>query len=117
MWKWKPRPEHGGGYEGSDRAERQSAERVLSATERQALRLPAINEEKEVLDKEALEDEKFAVTMGPLGGWVFDKCQPRKWGPNGLVIFKAMFLGFMWTFMMAVYPILLDIVIAMARRL
>jgi hypothetical protein len=90
---------------------------VLSATERQALRLPAINEEKEALEKQRLEDEKFAQTLGPFGGWVFDKCQPRKWGPNGIVMFKTMYLAFMWTFMMAVYPILLDIVISMGRRL
>lgn len=116
-WQWKPRPGHGGGYEGSDRAERPSAERVLSATERQALRLPAINEEKEVLERQRLEDAKFAEALGPFGGWVFDKCQPRKWGPNGIVAFKAMYLMFMWTFMMAVFPILLDIVITMGRLL
>jgi len=114
-WQWKPRPEHGGGYEGSDRVERPSARRALSATERQALRLPALDEEREARERQQLEDQEFAQTLGPFGGWVFDTLQPRKWGPHGILVFKMMYLAFMWNFMMAAYPIFLDVARSLDR--
>mmetsp|Transcript_27934 Transcript_27934/g.54946 ORF Transcript_27934/g.54946 Transcript_27934/m.54946 type:complete len:254 (-) Transcript_27934:420-1181(-) len=98
-----------GGRAGSDSVRQTTAsqaKRQFTAEERQALRLPVVDEQKLAFEQE---DKKLENDLGPVASWAYRKCQPRKWGPHGVLQFKLLFFAFMWVFMMSVSPYLIDI--------
>jgi hypothetical protein len=90
------------------------AKRKFTAEERLALRLPVVDEQKIAFEQE---DNVIQENLGPLGGWVYRKCQPRRWGPHGILQFKLLLFAFMWVFMTSVSPFLIDIFISLERRM
>jgi len=90
------------------------AKRQFTAEERQALRLPVVDEQKLAFEQE---DKEVENRLGLLAGWVYRKVQPRRWGPHGVFQFKALFFAFMWVFMMIVSPFLIDILIRLESRM
>jgi len=144
-WHWAPRPEYvgateededpiqmqevpsevkeatrplDGGRAGSDSVRQatasQAKRRQFSAAERLALRLPVVDEQKLAFEQE---DKRLESILGPLGNWVYRTCQPRKWGPHGVLQFKLLFFAFMWLFMMSVSPYLIDIFSRIERHM
>jgi len=102
------------GSDGVKQTTASQAKRRFTAEERQALRLPVVDEQKLAFEQE---DKKLENDLGLVAGWLYRKCQPRRWGPHGVLQFRILFFVFMWVFWYSVSPFLIDIFIRIERHM